>query len=131
VPFLDHRLVELALTLPDRLRIDGDIHKVALRRAFPDLVPRAILERRDKIGFASPEERWLRAWKPALQTLREQPRSEALGLLRPGALSDVFDSWERRRLSRDVLWRVLSVEMWARVSISGERLPVPSKTARG
>ena len=125
VPFLDHRLVELALALPDRLRLNDDIHKVALRRAFPDLVPRQILERRDKIGFASPEDTWLNAWKPELRGLREEPRSEVIGVFKPGALARAFDSWVAGRLARDVFWRVLSVEMWSRVSIFGERLPLP------
>ena len=126
VPYLDHRLVELVLAMPDRLKINNDIQKVALRRAFPDLVPAAILNRVDKIGFASPEDRWLEAWAPALRSLCEQPRTEELGLLKPGAVTRAFDAWTSQRLARDVFWRILNLEMWARVTIRGEHLPFAS-----
>jgi len=123
VPFLDHKLVELALRLPDRLRISGDEQKVALRRAFVDVVPDEVLRRRDKIGFASPEHRWVRAWRSRLASLGEGARAERMGLLRAGGVSEALDAWDRRRLATDALWRLLSVEMWSRVTIEGEGLP--------
>jgi asparagine synthase (glutamine-hydrolysing) len=123
VPFLDHRVVELALRLPDRLKIHGDVHKVALRRAFPDLVPKSVIDRRDKIGFESPEARWLTSWLPALQHLVDRPRVEDMGLLRAGSMSTAFRLWQTSRLDRELFWRLLSLEMWARVSLKRESLP--------
>lgn len=123
VPFLDHRLVELALSLPDRLRIADGEQKVALRRAFTDVVPAEVLDRRDKIGFASPEERWLSTWRPRLTALADRPRAEALGLARAGAVAGALAAWDRRTLATDALWRLLSLEMWARSTVGGEPLP--------
>ena len=131
VPFLDHRVVELGLALPDRLKIDARSQKVALRRAFADVIPLSVLSRRDKIGFASPEGRWLRAWRPSLQPLLSSPRSEELGLIKSGGVADVFDLWARGKLKMDVLWRVLVLEMWCRVSIAGEALPIATMAASG
>jgi asparagine synthase (glutamine-hydrolysing) len=54
VPFLDVRLIELAVRLPDRLRIDRGVTKVVLRRAMKGRLPEAIVARRDKLGFAAP-----------------------------------------------------------------------------
>ncbi|HXV76650.1 MAG TPA: asparagine synthase (glutamine-hydrolyzing) [Candidatus Polarisedimenticolaceae bacterium] len=59
VPFLDHRIVEWATTLPDDLRIRGGMTKAVLRDAFRDRLPPAIVER-DKRGFDLPLGQWIR-----------------------------------------------------------------------
>jgi asparagine synthase (glutamine-hydrolysing) len=76
VPFLDHRLVEWAATLPDEMRIDGNVTKVVLREAYRDLLPPAIVQR-DKMGFDLPLDRWIRG----------PLRSLTAGLLSPSSLS--------------------------------------------
>src|SRR5262249_51656221 len=58
-PFLDHRVVELGLSLPDHLKWRGREGKVALRRAFADLLPDEIAQR-GKSGFGLPLARWFR-----------------------------------------------------------------------
>jgi len=59
VPFLDHRLVEWAATLPDEMRIHGGVTKVVLREAYRDVLPPSIV-RRDKMGFDLPLDSWIR-----------------------------------------------------------------------
>jgi asparagine synthase (glutamine-hydrolysing) len=59
-PFLDTRLVELALRLPPATKIRGLRRKVVLTDAVRDLLPEAILDRR-KRGFGVPLDRWFRA----------------------------------------------------------------------
>jgi asparagine synthase (glutamine-hydrolysing) len=58
-PFLDHKLVELALALPPRMKHRDGQGKHALREAMRDVLPSAILTR-PKQGFGSPMEEWLR-----------------------------------------------------------------------
>ena len=58
-PLLDYELAELALGLPDHLRLDGSTGKVALRRAFASDLPPEILDR-GKAGFGVPVARWFR-----------------------------------------------------------------------
>lgn len=60
LPFLDHRLVEFAMSLPRDELWQGGESKRVLRRAMKGIVPDAILDRRDKIGFAAPSEAWWR-----------------------------------------------------------------------
>lgn len=60
VPFLDHRLVEWGLRLPTEQKLRGGVNKSILRRALSGIVPQPILNRRDKMGFGAPQERWLR-----------------------------------------------------------------------
>jgi asparagine synthase (glutamine-hydrolysing) len=120
VPFLDYRLVELLFSLDARQLIDRGRTKVVLRRALGDLLPPVVRDRVDKLGFVTPEGRWLRG---------------ALGDL----AAEVFASREfaergfvdaaaaRRRLERHrrgeveagfELWRALSSELWARAFLA-------------
>src|SRR5580765_455408 len=59
LPFLDHRVVEFAMGLPDRAKFSLRTPKRFLRRAFADLLPARILRRR-KHGFEVPIGEWLR-----------------------------------------------------------------------
>ncbi|HKV99728.1 MAG TPA: asparagine synthase (glutamine-hydrolyzing) [Vicinamibacterales bacterium] len=58
LPFLDHRLVEFAMSLPREQLWYGGESKRVLRAAMRGLVPNAVLDRRDKIGFAAPSDAW-------------------------------------------------------------------------
>lgn len=58
-PYLDHRVIEFSLNLPDRCKIHQKTAKAILRETFADLLPPAIVARR-KQGFDLPLRRWLR-----------------------------------------------------------------------
>lgn len=60
VPFMDYRLIEFTLGLPERFVYRRGERKHILRQAFAGLVPEEVLARRDKMGFVSAEERWLK-----------------------------------------------------------------------
>lgn len=60
VPFLDYRVVELALGISDDDKVGGAIAKGVLRRAMKGLVPEAVLERKDKMGFVTAEASWIK-----------------------------------------------------------------------
>ena len=55
VPFCDHRLVEYVLQIPACYKVHAGWTKYILRLAVSDLLPEAIVWRRDKLGFATPE----------------------------------------------------------------------------
>ncbi|MCS6935347.1 MAG: asparagine synthase (glutamine-hydrolyzing) [Chitinophagales bacterium] len=61
VPFLDHRLVEFAFTLPREDKVSDKAEtKYILREALKNVLPHAIYARKDKKGFVTPGEvRWL------------------------------------------------------------------------
>jgi len=59
VPFLDHRLVELAFQMPGSLKIKNGKTKYILKETFKDLLPPSIY-RRPKAGFEVPISRWLK-----------------------------------------------------------------------
>jgi asparagine synthase (glutamine-hydrolysing) len=58
-PFLDHRIVEFAATLPTHLKVRGRSQKYLLKELMNPKLPKAIV-RRKKIGFDIPAHEWLR-----------------------------------------------------------------------
>jgi asparagine synthase (glutamine-hydrolysing) len=65
-PFMDYRLVEFTTGLPERFVYHRGTRKAILRTAMQNVIPPAITNRKDKMGFVTPEEVWLknegRAW---------------------------------------------------------------------
>lgn len=59
VPFLDYRLVDWAISLPTRIKITNGQSKAILRRAMRGTVPDDVLDRRDKMGFVTPQKIWM------------------------------------------------------------------------
>ena len=116
VPFLDYRIVELCFSLPGDELISGGRTKDVLRRALDDLLPPSVRDRRDKLGFVTPERQWLRGKLGELAGDVFASRSFAeRGFVDAAAA--------RRRLERHrlgeveagmELWRALNLELWAR-----------------
>jgi asparagine synthase (glutamine-hydrolysing) len=117
VPFLDHRLVELAMDLGAQHKMVGACTKVVLREAMKGLVPPAVLSRQDKLGFATPEQEWLRGSLAApmrqavLDTLDLYPTL----LNRQGTLA-LIDAMQNGRLAANfAVWRIASIGIWGRL----------------
>jgi len=117
VPFLDVPLVEFALGLPDRLKIDHGRRKVILQRAARGFVPESVLGRRDKIAFAAPQARWLREAAPAFAHLADDPRLEREGFVQRGTLATALATLAGPRPAPGESFRVLISEMWLRRSV--------------
>lgn len=64
VPFLDHRLVEFCYNLPDDYLEKDGVTKRILREALKGILPVPVKERRDKMGFVTPEEKWVKNSNP-------------------------------------------------------------------
>lgn len=60
VPFLDYRIVEFLIGLPCEIKMSKGRTKAVMRSALRGIVPEQILNRRDKMGFVTPQEIWLR-----------------------------------------------------------------------
>ena len=59
-PFMDYRLVEFTLGLPARFIYKRGVRKAVLRAAMSGVIPPAVENRKDKMGFVTPEELWLK-----------------------------------------------------------------------
>jgi asparagine synthase (glutamine-hydrolysing) len=123
VPFLDHRLAEASLLLPDRLKIaDRNQRKIVLKEAMQGIVPNEVLNRRDKVAFQPPEKRWLAEAAPVWRRLATNSSAEAADLLARGAILEAVQAFDAGRIGSSMLWRVLNLEMWLRGSAGREPL---------
>jgi asparagine synthase (glutamine-hydrolysing) len=120
VPFLDHPLVEFSLSLGNEHKIVGGDTKRVLRRAVANILPEPVLERRDKLGFATPEQAWFRGPLRGLihdgveATLQRYP-----GLMHAQGVRALRDDMlEGRRPVDFTLWRIVNLGLW------GERFGV-------
>jgi len=66
LPFLDYRFVEFALSLSTRIKLNQGWTKWPLRAAMQNILPASICWRKDKIGFAAPDQLWLNRHSPAM-----------------------------------------------------------------
>jgi asparagine synthase (glutamine-hydrolysing) len=116
-PFLDHRVVELALAMPisRKLRLRGGRSKVVLKAAFADLLPKEI-RNRPKMGFGVPIDRWFRGeLKDELRSVLLDPVALGRGLFRPEAVEILIeDHIHSRRDNAYRLWALLMLELWFR-----------------
>lgn len=60
VPFLDHRLVEFTYNLPSKYLFSNGETKRVMRYGLKDILPAKIAARKDKKGFITPEEHWVK-----------------------------------------------------------------------
>jgi asparagine synthase (glutamine-hydrolysing) len=116
-PFLDHRVVELALALPlgRKLRLRGGRSKVVLKQAFAELLPPAI-RTRPKMGFGVPIDRWFRhELKDELRAVLLDPLCLGRGLFRAAEVTRLVDEHLAHRADHAYkLWALLALELWFR-----------------
>ncbi len=122
VPFLDHHFFEFAMSMPDHLKIRGKIQKYALRRAVEGILPAEIIGRK-KLGFPTPMRDWLRQAdaKPLLRNL-ESPGSFLVEHVNQGNLRELIEAHASLKIdATDRLWRLLTLQIWADVFLTGKR----------
>jgi asparagine synthase (glutamine-hydrolysing) len=121
VPFLDHRLVEFAAGLPERMKLRGLTTKWILREAVRDLLPREILTRK-KMGFPVPFGVWMRgAWNAIAREVLLDTRSRQRGIIQPEAVERLLSSHASGvGDGADAIWALLNLELWYRTHIDGD-----------
>lgn len=113
VPFLDYRLVEFVLGLPDEMKISGGTTKRVLRDAMKGILPEAVRTRQDKLGFATPEEVWLKERQPEMFRARmAQAVEQSRGIVNQRALGLLADVQAGRRAFDFTPWRIISFGAW-------------------
>ncbi len=112
-PFLDHRVVEFAWSLPLAFRASPDGGKRVVRELLARHVPRALFERR-KQGFAVPVAEWLRgALRPWAEDLLAPERLRRQGLFDPDAVHRVWQQHQCGwRNHHNLLWSILMFQAW-------------------
>mgnify|MGYP001138719955 CR=1 FL=1 len=118
-PFLDHRIVEFAFSLPATQKIRNGWTKYVMRNAVKGLIPEAVRRKRKKFGTPIPQQRWMRELRRNIRKLVESNKFREREYFNQPAILHVFDRYCEGRLSRierqyysNVLWRILNLELW-------------------
>ena len=111
VPLLDKRIVDLVTSMPPPLKFQGGRTKHILKKTIRHLLPEAILNRKDKMGFPVPLNEWMKGGvvrEFVSDTLLSQ-RSLQRGVFKPTALHAMLD---HQSVGGRQLWGALSLELW-------------------
>lgn len=113
VPFLDHRVAELAWRLPLDMKIRNGQGKFALRQVLYQYVPRELIDR-PKAGFGIPVGAWLRgALRPWAESLLDENRLQTEGFFHVVPIRKQWaEHLDGRRDHTASLWAVLMFQAW-------------------
>ncbi|NKF21650.1 asparagine synthase (glutamine-hydrolyzing) [Solimonas marina] len=124
VPFLDHRVIEFGLSLPDALKVSSKSGKVFVKRWAERYVPRDHLWQH-KRGFHVPIGEWLRG--TFLDTLAEKlPASAAIRQwCEPSAVRELLAREHARYDVTREVWSLMQFAIWHRLFIEADGSQVP------
>ena len=112
-PFLDHKVIEFAASLPENIKLRGTETKYLLKKVASKIVPREVLYRR-KMGFGVPLTHWFRG--ELKDFLRENLLSEKFskrGIVKSEVVKKLVE--EHINAERDhtfQIWTLLMLELW-------------------
>lgn len=113
VPFLDYRLVERVLGMPGEYKIARGWTKRLLRDGLKGILPEPIRQRRDKLGFATPEQEW--ATGSLKQDFLRHAKDTVVmmnGILRPRLMEQIESMLDKRLAFGPLPWRVVCLGAW-------------------
>jgi asparagine synthase (glutamine-hydrolysing) len=112
-PFLDHKVIEFAASLPEKLKLRRLTSKYLLKRVLKQLLPAENLRRR-KMGFGVPISHWLRGeMQPFLRETILSEKALGRGFFKPDAVKQLVELHTRgEREHSQKLWTLLMLELW-------------------
>jgi asparagine synthase (glutamine-hydrolysing) len=112
-PFLDHRIIEFAASIPTELKIQGDRQKYVLKELMETKLPSSITQRK-KVGFDIPTHEWFRGpLRSLLMETFESAQAEHADLFN----FDVIDRLTKSHMDRNInvgyhLWGLMTLFLW-------------------
>ena len=132
LPFLDQELVDWVLRLPANAIVHNGWSRYILRESLRDVLPEKIRKRRKKIGFTTPEFRWFRQQRAALQSLFRSPSFAARPYWHADRVAEAF----RRACVGETeesmfFWRCVNTEIWLRLYFDDHAVALNGKSYEG
>ncbi|MCW5933796.1 MAG: asparagine synthase (glutamine-hydrolyzing) [Fimbriimonadia bacterium] len=113
VPFLTIPLAEFLFSLPEEYLVSEEgLSKRVFREAMRGLAPDTILDRRDKIGFATPEKSWMNLLRPWIEGLFDELKGAPFPALK---LAEAKQALEQSLSSNTLgwyVWRWINLIQW-------------------
>jgi len=118
VPLLDHRIAELAASIPPPIKFRGGATKYILRKAVRNILPKEILDRKDKMGFPVPLSEWFHGeLKDFVQSILLSEPARARRIYQTEEVEKAIR--KEYKFSRQI-WGLLCLELWFREFIDDE-----------
>jgi asparagine synthase (glutamine-hydrolysing) len=115
-PFLDHKLVEFAATIPPDLKLRNNATKYIFKRAMRGILPDGVIDR-SKWGFGIPFGRWCKGrLREFISDLLLSETSRSRHIFNPDYVDELIRGRERGEL-----WTLTSFELWCRTFLDGGR----------
>ncbi len=111
VPFLDHKFVELAMSIPTALKTKDGKLKYILKKSVRGLIPDELIDRR-KQGFGAPVHEWLSDALGTLARTKLQQFNRENGLFEPKEVERLLSSSGSSPLRSSQVWSLLNFVMW-------------------
>jgi len=115
LPFLDYRLVEWTMSLPSCLKMHRGLNKYLLREAMKGSLPEKVRLRRDKVGFAIPQDQWIGElsvmWKDMLGQ-KDDFLAEYIDVRKLLQNWELLLSHEGSAGRKAILWRIVNLKLW-------------------
>lgn len=117
VPFVTPALAQIAFSLRSELLLsDSAVTKAVLREAMRPIVPDPILDRRDKIGFATDEGQWMRSLEPTIREAIERGAFGGLPFIDSRRLAAEYDlAFAGKTPLQSAHWRALNLALWSEI----------------
>jgi len=113
VPFLDHRIVEFAWSLPQSIKLREGQTKWPLRKMLYRHVPKELIER-PKMGFGIPLDKWLRGpLRNWTESLLDEARLRQEGFFHPEPIRKLWsEHLSGKRNWAGLLWSIIMFQAW-------------------
>ena len=122
-PFLDHKVMEFAASIPSNMKIKGTRLKYILKKALKNKLPDEILGR-GKMGFGVPLDSWFRGeLKDYSYGMLLSDRCIKRGYFKREALKGILDRHSSGKVNNGArIWSLLFLELWHRIFVDGESM---------
>ncbi len=112
-PFLDHKLIEFAASLPESLKMNKFRNKYLLKKVAAKLVPPEVVFRR-KMGFGVPVGSWFRGeMKDFVRGVLLSEKSLKRGVVKPEMMQKYVDEHTAGKFDHAFqIWSLLMLELW-------------------
>ena len=114
LPFMDYRLVELGYSLPDEEKMHHFWNKSILRNALKDKIPELVRTRKDKMGFPTPIDDWLRGdlYEPFSDIINSQSTANR-GIFNLDTVKKQLEAHKNGNINAGGrLFRIVQFESW-------------------
>ncbi|MHB9129405.1 MAG: asparagine synthase-related protein, partial [Candidatus Humimicrobiaceae bacterium] len=111
VPFLDHKFVELAMSIPQDIKTKNGDLKYILKKAVKGIIPDEIISRK-KQGFGVPIYEWFSQELGSFAKRKLKDFAKRTDYFNPGYLDNIIENSNSKKNSTDNLWFLLNFVLW-------------------